>query len=189
MGEAGRRAPERPTAWARAAPGKGLCAFSDSPRGEGEGPRALPRGPNTAGLCVSPGGLRSSPDARTHLAARTTPPRGPHHSTAPPPQSTSRGAQTLQVPPPTPAAHTRLTPPPGTSHWLPDTAPSTYWTSENAAHLPGFDWSKCETMPAHLFQRFQMVIGFNICPFAPPSLESPSCDWLWKALVTPRFQP
>lgn len=108
MGDAGRRAPERRTAWARAAPGKGLCAFSDTPRGEGEGPRALPRGPNTAGLCVSPGGPRSSPDARTHLAAHTTPPRGPYHSTAPPPQSASRGAQTLGVPRP----HTRVSPRP-----------------------------------------------------------------------------
>lgn len=59
--------------------------------------------------CAHPGTARgSSPDARTHLAARTTPPRGPYHSTAPPPQSASRGAQTLEVPRP----HTRVSPRP-----------------------------------------------------------------------------
>lgn len=102
----GPRVPGRRTAWARAAPGRG-SARSRTARGErgsarsraarNEWGRARPR---------MAGG--SSPDARTHLAARTTPPRGPHHSTAPPPESASLGAQTLEVPRP----HTRVSPRP-----------------------------------------------------------------------------
>lgn len=89
----------------------------------------------------------------------------------------------------TAASHARLAPPPSASHWPPDTAPSNYWTAENAAHLPGFDWSKWKTMPAHLFQKFQLMIGLNVCPFAPPSLETPSSDWLRKRWSRLDFDP
>lgn len=44
-------------------------------------------------------------------------------------------------------------------------------------------------MPAQLFQKFQLVIGLNGCPFAPPSLEKPSSDWLKKHWSRLDFNP
>lgn len=44
-------------------------------------------------------------------------------------------------------------------------------------------------MPAQLFQKFQLVIGLNGCPFAPPSVETPSSDWLKKHRSRLDFSP
>lgn len=44
-------------------------------------------------------------------------------------------------------------------------------------------------MPAQLFQKFQLVIGLNICPLAPPSLEIPISDWLKKHWSRLDFHP
>lgn len=166
--------------------GKGALRVLGQPARRGRGASRAPERPKHSGAVRVPGrpevqSRSPNPPGRADNAA---PRSAPQHSAA----SSEREPRRTNARDPS-AAHTRLAPPSGASHWLPDTAPSTYWTAENAAHLPGFDWSKCETMPAHLFQRFQLVIGFNICPFAPPSLEIPSCDWLKTALVTPRFQP